>query len=115
MVWERANSFEDFLYHCTDKVLDHLGPRSYAFNQLDYITDKDGKVIVDFVGQFENLRIDFAKVAKQVQIPTDLPFHSNTSEHFHYSFYYTPETEELVKKRFQKDIDFFGYTFIKEK
>ncbi len=115
MVWERSNNFEDFLYNCTDKVIDYLGTRSYSYNQLDYITDKEGKVIVDFVGRFENLKADFTKVAQQIQIPTALPFHSNASEHLHYSSYYTPETEELVRKRFQKDIDFFGYTFKKEK
>jgi Sulfotransferase family len=42
----------------------------------------------------------------QLEIP-----HENRSAHSHYSEMYTPEAREIVRKRFQRDIEFFGYEF----
>jgi hypothetical protein len=42
----------------------------------------------------------------QLEIP-----HENRSAHSYYSEMYTPEAREIVRKRFQRDIEFFGYEF----
>jgi hypothetical protein len=89
------------------------GYYSFTFNQLRYLTDKNGEVLVDFIGRFENLAQDISHVfdklgleASQLEIP-----HENRSAHSHYSEMYTPETREIVRKRFRRDIEFFGYEF----
>ncbi len=41
----------------------------------------------------------------------DLKTKLATSKHLHYSTYYNEESKSLVQKHYQKDIDFFGYTF----
>lgn len=81
--------------------------------QKDFITDEDGKVIVDFIGKFENLEEDFNFVCKTLDIDESLP-HLNKSKHFSYQQHYNDYTRQLVEEHFKQDIDFFGYTFDKE-
>jgi chondroitin 4-sulfotransferase 11 len=78
-----------------------------------YLTDKNGEVLVDFIGRFENFGQDLSHVfdmlgleVSQLEIP-----HENRSAHSHYSEMYTPETRKIVRERFRKDIEFFGYEF----
>lgn len=78
-------------------------------NQLDYITDDKGNVLVDFIGRFENLEEDFRKMnlaGTGVKLP-----HANKSSHKDYRSYYSEETREIVAQRFAKDCEFFGYRF----
>jgi len=79
-------------------------------NQFPYVTDEQGNQIVDFVGHYETLAEDFAKVCAKLKIQATLP-HANVSEHRDYRTYYTPETREFVAKKFQRDIEMFGYDF----
>lgn len=111
-VFENASSFEEFLIYCTDVIEERPGEKkSFAFNQLDYITDADGRLMVDFVGRYENLEEDFKRILKTAGLsPARLP-HENRSRHSHYSRYYTERTKEIVAERFRRDIEAFGYTF----
>jgi hypothetical protein len=106
-------TFDEFVKNCTEKQWMGNGYYSFTFNQLRYLTDKNGEVLVDFIGRFENLAQDISHVfdmlgleASQLEIP-----HENRSAHSHYSEMYTPETREIVRKRFRRDIEFFGYEF----
>src|SRR4051812_4971380 len=87
-------TFEDFLQWETQ--------RDSAF-QHPYVTDGHGAKIVDFIGYYERLNQDFAKVCSRLKIQAELP-HANVSEHRDYRTYYTPETRELVATKFQRDI-----------
>jgi len=78
--------------------------------QCPYVTDPDGKPIVDFIGHYERLAEDFAKVCARLKIQAALP-HANVSEHRDYRSYYTTETREFVAKEFRQDIELFGYDF----
>jgi len=78
--------------------------------QLDWIADKSGKMIVDFVGQYENLAEDFGKACEQLGITRELP-HVRKSHHKHYSEYYEDDTRKIVERWFLKDIETFGYRF----
>jgi hypothetical protein len=106
-------TFDEFVKNCTEKQWMGNGYYSFTFNQLRYLTDKNGEVLVDFIGRFENLAQDISHVfdklgleASQLELP-----HENRSAHSHYSEMYTPETREIVRKRFRRDIEFFGYEF----
>jgi hypothetical protein len=79
-------------------------------NQFPYVTDAQGKLIVDFVGRYETLAADFEKICARLKIQAELP-HANVSEHRDYRTYYTPETREFVAKQFRRDIEMFGYDF----
>lgn len=79
-------------------------------NQYPYVTDAQGKQIVDFIGHYETLAEDFAKVCARLKIQVQLP-HANVSDHRDYRTYYTPETRDFVAKQFRRDIEMFGYNF----
>lgn len=110
-VRERSRTFEEFLLHCTDVIDDHDGRKSFLYNQLDYIADEQGNLLVDFVGRFERLDDDTARLFKRLGLDSVPLGRANASQHAHYSTYYTPATRDLVAERFQRDIAYFGYNF----
>lgn len=109
---ENSSNFDEFIRFCTDEILIGRGVRySFAYNQLDYVTDENGELLVDFVGRLENFDDDLRTVLTKTGISLDAIPRYNRSKHGHYSEMYTPETEEIVRRRFKRDIDFFGYEF----
>jgi len=110
-VLSNSNSFEEFLYNCADTIDDIDGKKSILYNQLDYISEEDGSLIVDFVGKFENLNTDSYTVFQNLGLDNVRLPHKNSSKHRNYRTYYTEETKEEVSKRFARDIEFFGYEF----
>jgi len=65
----------------------------------------------DFVGRLENLQEDFDTACNHIGIESKkLPFKNRTS-HDHYSKYYNDETRQIVKEKYFKDLDYFGYGF----
>lgn len=79
-------------------------------NQLDYVTDPTGRLIVDFVGRYENVEADFAVVATRLALAGALP-RVNVSRHGDYRAYYSDATRGIVAERFARDIAAFGYRF----
>jgi Sulfotransferase family len=110
-VLERATTFEEFLEHCDQEIIDVDGRKWIYRNQLDHLTDSAGRLIVDFIGRFETLDKDFDFVARKVLgAPILLP-HVNKSQHNNYSDYFTPILARKVGRRFERDISAFGYVF----
>ena len=93
----------------------------WTSNQLDRLLDADGNLDVDFIGRFENIRADFRTVLEKINnihpLPDEkhwtLPLRNASNNSKHYSEYYDDATSELVREHFQKDIDYFGYTYEK--
>lgn len=106
-----SNSFEGFVRNCVDEVVDVDGTQSFAKNQIGYI-NSDGEIVIDFVGKYENLVRDFGLVASKLGLKNiRLPHVSHGSSYGHYSEFYTDETRDIVAKRFDRDINYFNYTF----
>ncbi|GEM_PF-55872 len=115
-LWEymlkNSRNFEEFIKNCTQTIHDYDGEKNCFYNQLRYLTDEEGNMIVDFVGRYENLKEDFKKICGIIDLPqVKLPHIRHKSKHTHYSAYYTPEMREIVAQRYAKDIEFFGYQF----
>jgi hypothetical protein len=110
-ILENATSFEEFLVNCQDAISDHDGLKSIFRNQIDYLVDDSGKVMVDFIGRFENLSEDFATITQKIYgYPKTLSV-MNTSVHHHYRDYYNDQTRILVETAYQRDLEVFGYQF----
>lgn len=108
---QKASNFDEFIERCTDEVFDRGSRKSFAFNQIDYISGPDGSIAVDFVGSFETLAADFAVVAERLGLDgASLP-KRNVSPHRHYSTWYSDKTRTIVAERFARDIAAFDYTF----
>jgi hypothetical protein len=94
-----------------DGSIKDLGyPKSISFNQLDYISDSEGKVLVDFIGRFENINEDFLKISEKMGFDLKLS-HLNKFDHPDYRKYYGDKDIEKVYLMYKRDIDFFGYEF----
>lgn len=88
-------------------------------NQLDMLTDKNGKMITTLIGKYENLQQDFNKVCVQVGVPRLELFHIDLvgmenlirKDFGQYRKYYNAETRRLVGEICKIDIEYFDYKF----
>jgi hypothetical protein len=112
-VVRNSRSFEEFVLRCTAEIDDGDGLKSFCRNQVDYLVDERGRPIVDFVGRFEYLDSDARRLFRRLGlVGVRLP-HINLSHHHHYSAYYSDELAEVVRRRYARDIDAFGYEFVR--
>jgi hypothetical protein len=111
-VHDNSSTFKEFIYNCTGEVEMKTGAHySFAYNQLDYVTDENGALLVDFIGRLENFDKDVHEVFSRIGVDLEAIPHKNRSGHRHYSTFYTPDTELIVRERFKRDIEYFGYEF----
>ena len=104
-VIDNAPTFTDFITRTTTG----LGEKTTR-NQLDFVTDADGNLMVDFVGRYETLADDYSIVKNRLGLAHNLP-RANASAHASYRDYYTAETRDIVASRFARDVRYFGYQF----
>jgi hypothetical protein len=107
----------DFKQFPMDPFKDTMLKKNYWFvgPQSDFVRDKNGKVLVDFIGRFENLQSDFDRVCPEIGLPpTALP-HVNKSKVIRkykgYQDYYDKESKEFIAELYKSDIELFGYEF----
>ncbi|MCG7919901.1 MAG: sulfotransferase family protein [Candidatus Thiodiazotropha lotti] len=82
-------------------------------SQLDYLIDLQGKILVDFIGHYENLAEDFKTITTQLKLDDiSLPHKRRAKDRSKdYREYYTDDLAELVGNHFKRDIEAFGYHF----
>jgi hypothetical protein len=97
----RLSCFEEFLRWRIDHPVWH---------QRDFVTDEQGKELVDFVGRFESIHSDFEHVCAAAGIRSQLP-HLNRSRHDDYRVYYSDRACFLLDEYSKGDIEYFGYRF----
>jgi hypothetical protein len=87
--------------------------RAHDRPQVDFLLDDAGRMLVDFVGRFENFAADFAKVCERLQLGEQQLPHVNKGggSRKPYQEYYDDRTRKLVEDTFAADIERFGYTF----
>ena len=104
-------SFEEWIHLTYDrKDENYYDSHKMFMPQCDWISDKSGNVIVDYICRFESLREDFAYVCDKIGVDATLP-QENATEHDHYSKYYNKYTKKIISRCFEKDIEKFGYRF----
>lgn len=112
----------DFNINLT-KMAIHQPPKNFIMRNLNsgwyphnYIFDKDGKLMVDFVGKVENMEQDFEKVVKKI-LPNvhitqwRLPHMNTTTKDKSYRDYYDDESIEYIRRRDAKIIELGQYEF----
>ncbi|MGD8175224.1 sulfotransferase family 2 domain-containing protein [Marinimicrobium sp. ARAG 43.8] len=106
--WGDITSFEQFVTEwLTPERLSshlHLRPQSY------FLKDARGRVMVDYLGYFEHLPEDFARIAKHVNPEARLA-HTNASKRGDYRDVYNRKMIHKVGKLYSEDVDSFGYGF----
>ena len=82
----------------------HLSPQS------DFICDRKGRLLLDYLGYFETLHGDFVHIAQVLGIEAQLD-HVNASKSKDYRTIYLTEAIDKVSNLYSQDIDNFGYNF----
>ncbi len=78
----------------------------------EFITDKDGNVIVDYIGKLENINEDMDIICKKIGIePVEIPCLNTSDSTVSYRDIYTDETKKIVTEWVAEDAEMFGYEF----
>lgn len=92
-------SFSEFIRH----------PDFSVREQWRYLCDKDGNILVDFVGKFETLEADFRRVLDRIGVgAVDLP-RRNASATPDGGDPISPQDRAYLAEMFRTDIEIFGY------
>jgi hypothetical protein len=87
------------------------GPGVHLRPQIDYVTDEQGRTMVDKIVRFENLEEDLEEVWRVLGMEgVELPVRK-TTEHYHYSTYHSRRSRHLVSELYAEEIERFGYEF----
>ncbi|MFM1891806.1 MAG: hypothetical protein RLZ44_883 [Pseudomonadota bacterium] len=81
--------------------------------QVDYLVDLQGKLLVDFIGHYEQLEDDFRTACARIGVSgIALPHRRKASDRQRdFRSYYDADTAELVGRHFARDIEVLGYRF----
>lgn len=104
--------FSDFVdWLCASEGKDDNADRHWI-SQYKLISDSKGKLLCDFIGKYENLEKDTAKIMEKLQLPySNLPKTNAKPTEKSYQKYYNLRTKKLIEKRYKIDIELFGYDF----
>lgn len=104
--------FDKWIRRVCDKMGYNFAGVRVNRSMAEYLTDKDGRIMVDFVGRVESLQDDFRTIVGRAGgDPGELP-HTMAVKYDHdYRRWYTPETRDLVARRFKDDVELFKYDY----
>jgi hypothetical protein len=122
-LWLKKVLTEHWVAKCSPKYgprakdCDH--ERTPHWNCLDWITDDDGNIMVDYIGRHEDQPEAYNKIlklieqhsGKLIESPAPLTRHNVSNIGNGYRWYYNDESIELVREYFKKDIEEFGYEY----
>jgi hypothetical protein len=112
---QEYENFRKFCLDFKDQEVEPIGLFNARLNsqfndQVSWIINENGRLMVDLIGRFERLEEDFSKICRVLGVRNRLP-HRNRSNHTNYREYYDKETIAIVRQRYKRDIEFFGYDF----
>jgi hypothetical protein len=83
--------------------------KRFDAHQINMLADKDGNLLMDFIGKFENLQDDWNRVTDKLGIENQELTHRKKAGIKDYNSYYTDESRALVSELWKRDIEAFGY------
>ncbi len=116
--YERNNlniemTFEEFV-EAVSKIPDYMADVHFR-SQFTCLADCEGRIIVDFIGEFSNIKEDLPTLCQRFNLPHFPLPHLNKTTHKSFREYYTPAMIDMVAKRYKIDISLFGYEFSTDK
>lgn len=113
-------TFDEFVNRLSEfKITNRINKsleESHFLTQTKFLYIRN-KLSVNFVGRVENFENDFKKLVEKINekrnlnINIDKIYHSNSSNHVNYKFYYNSITKKIIEKIYEKDLDNFNYVF----
>ena len=103
---KRYSNFQDFVLNGLNKKM--MRDIMHFIPQTDFICDKKGRVLVNYIGKFENLQIDFKTLSDKLNKEIVLP-HLNLNKKESFDKIFTVEMRKIVRKLYAKDFEILGY------
>jgi len=86
-------------------------PRRDAY-QINMLCNRQGELLMDFVGKLENLHADWQFVCDRLGIPSlELPHEKVMQNRRRFQEYYDDEGRQLVARHWSREIELFHYSF----
>jgi len=101
--------FSDYIFSCYTDYINEIF--HCALGQCYWILDDTGIPSVDFIGRFENLQHDFDRALGRIGLPHITLPTANKPSPKDFRENYTPQTREIIKLKFKRDIETFDYRF----
>jgi hypothetical protein len=79
--------------------------------QLYWITDKRGKIPMDFIGRYEKLEEDFSHVCNVLGIKDASLPRLLSGDDLHYTQFYDEEMKDIIARKYSEEIAFFKFEF----
>ena len=100
-------------YISGDDLYRHIMP------QANFLCDKQGQIMVDFIGRFETIGSDFSLLSERITGQKLVLPHKNktkstwwkTNSKMHYTEHFSDKAEQFVADYYAQDIELFGYKF----
>ena len=90
---------------------DYMDDKKMFLTQAEWVCDEEGRIMVDYIGRFENLQESWDYICVQLQQTRTLLPHVKKSTRGNYRDYYDDESREIIEDYFRQDLKLFGYTF----
>ncbi len=104
----KFNDFEDFVLNGLDNKL--IFKITHFIPQHEFLCDRRGNIMVDFIGRFENLEDDVKSLS--IKLKKDIRLnHYNSNYKKDYKEVYTAKMVSKVKTIYYKDLKIFNYKF----
>jgi len=87
--------------------------RANMLRMVDFVLDREGRLLVDDIIRFEDRDIGLKRVAGRIGLSDfgHLHIQKASPNGEHYRIAYDSDTRDKVARYFQRDIDFFDYDF----
>jgi chondroitin 4-sulfotransferase 11 len=103
-------SFDQFV-HAVASIPDDDADAHFR-SQHTFVSGDDGQLAIDFVGRYERLADDVWRIEQRLGLPPlALPRLQAARTPADFSAFYTAETRRLVARRYERDVELFGYTW----
>ncbi len=105
-------SFKDWVRKVyVERAAEYVDEEKMFLTQSDWVTDEEGRIMVDYIGRFEQLDETWSEICRRLNREhTALP-HVKKSSRQNYRDYYDQESRDIVENFFKKDVVNFGYRF----
>jgi Sulfotransferase family len=102
--YRETSSFSEFIRHPGFRK----DPGSHC--QCDMLVDENGRMLVDFVGQFDRLEQDFAYVTSRIGLPqASLPQHNISTSSNKVDVTLSENDAQYLSETYAKDFEKFGF------
>jgi hypothetical protein len=108
--WEQVSAYGDFNKYLENHLTANWEAGLLTI-QSDFLCNEADKILTSYVGRFEEVNRDFAKVCSMLNLSPGVLPKLNQSEHGNYRTYYNASSRALIEKIFWRDINVFGYKF----